>query len=130
VTVTLWAASTAPDTDFVARLVDVYPDGRAINLTDGILRARFRAGIDAPESPIEPGRAHEYTIDLWATSNLFRAGHRIRLDVTSSSFPRWDRNPNTGAQLGTDTALAAATQTILHDAEHPSRVVLPIVPRG
>lgn len=130
VTVALWAASTAPDTDFVARLVDVYPDGRAINLTDGIQRARFRDGIDAPESPIEPGRAYAYTIDLWATSNLFRAGHRIRLDVTSSSFPRWDRNPNTGAPLGVGTELVTATQAILHDAEHPSHVLLPIVPRA
>lgn len=130
VTVTLWAASTAPDTDFVARLVDVFPDGRAINLTDGILRARFREGIDAPEAPIEPGRAYAYQIDLWATSNLFRAGHRIRLDVTSSNFPRWDRNPNTGAPLGEGAEMVPATQTILHDAAHPSHVLLPIVPRS
>jgi putative CocE/NonD family hydrolase len=127
--VTLWAASSAPDTDFVARLVDVHPDGRAMNLTDGIIRAHARAGRGAPEAPIEPGRAYEYRIDLWATSNLFRAGHRIRLDVTSSSFPRWDRNPNTGAPLGEGTELATATQTILHDAAHPSHVVLPVVPR-
>lgn len=130
IVVTLWAASSAPDTDFVARLVDVYPDGRAINLTDGILRARARAGIHQPESLIEPGRVYEYQIDLWATSNLFRAGHRIRLDVTSSSFPRWDRNHNTGAELGEDSELVAATQTILHDAAHPSHVLLPLVPRG
>ncbi|HEV7128113.1 MAG TPA: CocE/NonD family hydrolase [Ktedonobacterales bacterium] len=128
--VTLWAASSAPDTDFVARLVDVFPDGRAINLTDGILRARFRAGIDAPEALIEPGRAYEYQIDLWATSNLFRAGHRIRVDITSSSFPRWDRNPNTGAPLGEGTELVTATQTILHDSDHPSRILLPLVARA
>jgi hypothetical protein len=126
----LWAASSAPDTDFVARLVDVFPDGRAINLTDGILRARFRAGIDAPEALIEPGRAYEYQIDLWATSNLFRAGHRIRVDITSSSFPRWDRNPNTGAPLGEGTELVTATQTILHDSDHPSRILLPLVARA
>jgi hypothetical protein len=126
----LWAISSAPDTDFVARLVDVHPDGYAQNLTDGIIRARYRrfAHGEAP-SLIEPGRAYEYVIDLWATSNVFRAGHRIRLDVTSSNFPRWDRNPNTGYEFGTDTGLAVAHQTILHDSEHPSYVVLPIVPQ-
>jgi hypothetical protein len=125
----LWAASSAPDTDFVARLVDVHPDGYAQNLTDGILRARYRA-FERGEVPglIEPGAAYVYDIDLWATSNLFKAGHRIRLDVTSSSFPRWDRNPNTGHAFGADAELAVARQTILHDSEHPSYVVLPIVP--
>jgi putative CocE/NonD family hydrolase len=124
----LWAASTAPDTDFVARLVDVHPDGRAINLTDGIIRARHRNGLEQP-SPIEPGRPYEYEIDLWSTSNLFKAGHRIRLQVTSSSFPRWDRNPNTGQEFGAGTELRTARQTILHDRDHPSRVILPIVGR-
>jgi putative CocE/NonD family hydrolase len=130
VSVTLWAASSAPDTDFVARLVDVHPDGRAITLTDGIIRARARGGPEALESLIEPGRAYAYQIDLWATSNLFRAGHRIRLDVTSSSFPRWDRNHNTGAENGLDDVLVTADQVILHDAAHPSRITLPIVPRA
>ncbi len=125
----LWATSSAPDTDFVARLVDVHPDGYAQNLTDGIVRARYRAFAQgAGPSLIEPGRAYEYEIDLWATSNLFKAGHRIRLDITSSSFPRWDRNPNTGHDLGVDAELVPARQTILHDSEHPSYVVLPIVP--
>lgn len=129
ITVHLWAASSAPDTDFVARLVDVHPDGYAQNLTDGIIRARYRnfATGEAP-SLIEPGIAYEYEIDLWATSNVFKAGHRIRLDVTSSNFPRWDRNPNTGHAFGTDAELAIAHQTILHDRQHPSYVVLPIVP--
>jgi len=127
IVVTLWAASDAPDTDWVARLVDVRPDGFAQNLTDGIIRARYRDG-DTP-SPIEPGRAYEYTIDLWSTANVFKAGHRIRLDVTSSCFPKWDRNPNTGAPFGHETALRPARQTILHDGAHPSRVVLPIIPR-
>lgn len=127
----LWAISSAPDTDFVARLVDIHPNGYAQNLTDGIIRARYRnfAHGEAP-SLIEPGRAYEYEIDLWATSNVFRAGHRIRLDVTSSNFPRWDRNPNTGHEFGTDTGLVVAHQTILHDREHPSYVTLPIVPQG
>lgn len=129
VTVRLWAISTAPDTDFVARLVDVYPDGYAQNLTDGIIRARYRnfqRGESLP-SLIEPGKAYEYEIDLWATSNVFKAGHRIRLDVTSSNFPRWDRNPNTGHDFGADTEMVVARQTILHDPEHASYVVLPIV---
>jgi putative CocE/NonD family hydrolase len=126
--VTLWAASSAPDTDFVARLTDIYPDGRVINLTDGILRARYRGFAQGqPPTLIEPGRPYEYVIDLWATSNLFRAGHQIGLQITSSSFPRWDRNPNTGHPLGADAELAVARQTILHDQEHPSQVVLPVV---
>jgi len=129
ITVHLWATSSAPDTDFVARLVDVYPNGYAQNLNDGIIRARYRnfAQGEAP-TLIEPGKAYEYEIDLWATSNLFKAGHAIRLDVTSSNFPRWDRNPNTGHEFGADDELAVAHQTILHDSEHPSYVVLPIVP--
>lgn len=129
IVVRLWAVSSAPDTDFVARLVDVYPDGRSIILTDGIIRARyrnFRRG--EPPTLIEPGRPYEYEIDLWATSNLFRAGHRIGLQVTSSCFPRWDRNPNTGHPFGVDAELRVAHQEILHDREHPSHVVLPIVP--
>jgi putative CocE/NonD family hydrolase len=127
--VRLWADSSAPDTDFVARLVDVHPNGYAQNLTDGIIRARYRhfSQGEAP-SLIEPGKAYEYEIDLWATSNVFKAGHRIRLDVTSSNFPRWDRNPNTGHDFGADAELAVAHQAILHDNEHPSYVTLPVVP--
>ncbi|HLV99153.1 MAG TPA: CocE/NonD family hydrolase [Ktedonobacterales bacterium] len=128
ITVTLWAASSAPDTDFVARLVDVHPDGFARNLTDGIIRARYRHGLQTPEL-LEPGKAYEYTIDLWATSNLFKAGHRIRLDITSSNFPRWDRNLNTGHEIGADAEVQSATQTILHSREYPSHVLLPVVPR-
>ena len=125
----LWAISSAPDTDFVARLVDVYPDGFAQNLTDGIIRARYRNFAKGEQaSLIEPGKAYEYKIDLWATSNLFKKGHRIRLDVTSSNFPRWDRNLNTGHELGVDSEGVVAHQQILHDAEHPSYVTLPLVP--
>jgi putative CocE/NonD family hydrolase len=126
VTVELWACSSAPDTDFVARLVDVYPDGRAFNLTDGIIRARYRNG--PMESLLEPGQPYAFNIDLWATSNIFKAGHRIRLQVTSSNFPRWDRNPNTGHPFGQDAELRTARQTILHDRQHPSHVLLPVVP--
>jgi putative CocE/NonD family hydrolase len=128
IAVHLWAASSAPDTDFVARLVDVAPDGRSLNLADGIVRARYRgvARGEAP-SPFEPGRPYEYAIDLWATSNVFKAGHRIGLHVTSSSFPRWDRNPNTGHPFGADAEVRVARQEILHDREHLSRVILPVV---
>lgn len=131
VTVHLWAISSASDTDFVARLVDVHADGYAQNLTDGIIRARYRnfARGEAP-SLIEPGTAYEYDIDLWATSNVFKAGHRIRVDITSSNFPRWDRNPNTGHAFGADSEMVVAHQTILHDSEHPSYITLPIVPPG
>jgi putative CocE/NonD family hydrolase len=117
VKVTLFACSTSPSTDFVARLCDVYPDGRSINLTDGIVRVRA--------TPNEPA---EHLIDLWATSNLFRAGHRLRLQVTSSSFPRWDRNLNTGEPPGTGSEPRVARQTILHDRAHPSRVTISVVP--
>jgi putative CocE/NonD family hydrolase len=127
--VTLYAASSAVDTDFTAKLVDVNPDGYARNLTDGIIRASFRAGTQQPPSPIEPDRVYEYTIDLSATSNLFKAGHQIRLEISSSNFPRFDRNPNTGRPFGKDAELRPALQTVLHDNERPSRVVLPIVPR-
>jgi len=129
ISVHLWATSSAPDTDFVARLVDVYPNGYAQNLTDGIIRARhrdFNAGAAA--TLIEAGKAYEFVLDLWSTSNVFKRGHRIRLDVTSSNFPRWDRNPNTGHAFGADAELAVAHQTILHDAEHPSYVLLPVIP--
>src|SRR5262245_60105124 len=125
--VKLWAASDATDTDFVARLIDVHPDGFAQPLADGIIRARYRSGA-RPEL-IEPGQPYEYTIDLWSTANLFKAGHSIRVDVASASFPRWDRNPNTGAPIGESADTRPARQTILHDAAHPSHIVLPIVPR-
>jgi putative CocE/NonD family hydrolase len=131
VTVHLWAISSAPDTDFVARLVDVHPDGYAQNLTDGIIRARYR-NFERGEAPslIEPGKPYEYDIDLWATSNVFKAGHRIRVDITSSNFPRWDRNPNTGHAFGADSEMVVAHQTILHDHQHPSYITLPVVPPG
>ena len=129
ISVHLWAISSATDTDFVARLVDVHPNGYAQNLTDGIIRARYRNFAQGEQpSLIEPGKPYEYVIDLWATSNVFQHGHRIRLDVTSSNFPRWDRNPNTGHDFGADSELVVAQQIVLHDAEHLSYVTLPIVP--
>ena len=129
VVVNLWAASSAPDTDFTAKLVDVEPDGFARNLTDGIIRARYRNSRSDPEL-IEPGRVYEYTIDLWATSNLFKAGHRIRVEISSSNFPRFDRNPNTGAQPGSDARLEPALQRIFHNSQYPSHVLLPELDRG
>jgi putative CocE/NonD family hydrolase len=122
----LYAASSAPDTDFTAKLVDVHPDGKAYNLSNGIIRASSRQSLEH-RAPIEPGKVYNYTIDLWPTSNLFSAGHQIRVEISSSNFPHYDRNLNTGAKLGTSTEMITADQTILHDAEHPSRLVLPIV---
>ena len=114
----LYASSSAVDTDFTAKLVDVRPDGYAHNLQDGIIRARFRTSVAQP-SFIEPGRVYRYTIDLGSTSHVIRAGHRIRVDVSSSNFPRFDRNPNTGAPLGVDARLESAQQTIHHSAGLP-----------
>lgn len=124
----LWAASTAPDTDFTGRLVDVHPDGTARALTDGILRARYRRSRTAP-ALLEPGRAEAFRIELGATAHVFLPGHRIRLEVSSSNFPRFDRNPNTGGVFGEDAGLRRATQTVYHTAARPSRLVLPAVPR-
>lgn len=128
ITVTLYAASSATDTDFTAKLLDVHPDGKAYNLQDGIIRARYRNSFQKAEL-VQPGRVYQYTLDLWATSNLFRKGHRIRVDLSSSNFPRFDRNPNTGAEFGSEARLQTANQTIYHDRRHPSHITLPIIPR-
>jgi putative CocE/NonD family hydrolase len=128
VRVDLYAASSAPDTDFMAMLLDIHPSGFAQRLCDGMVRARFREGMDRPEL-IEPGRVYHYTIDCWNTAQLFRAGHRLGVQIASSAFPKYDRNLNTGAPLGTTSAMAVAEQIIYHDAEHPSAIVLPLIPR-
>ena len=124
----LWAASSARDTDFTGKLVDVHPDGKAYNLCDGIVRAQYRNGMEKPVL-LEPGEATRLEVDLWVTSNVFRRGHRIRLEVSSSNFPRFDRNPNSGKPFGTDTELLPARQTVFHDRNRPSHLVLPIIPR-
>jgi putative CocE/NonD family hydrolase len=129
ITVILFASSSAPDTDFVARLTDVYPDGRSINLTEGIIRARFRENVWGTPRPMKPRTVYEFTIDLDVTSNVFRAGHRLRLAVTSSNFPLWDRNLNTGLDPATDTSWQAAHQTIYHGHRYPSRLRLPMIPK-
>ena len=134
ITVKLHASSSARDTDFTAKLIDVcplsddYPDGLAINLTDSIIRARYRNGWDTPEL-LEPGKVYEFVFELYPTSNIFKKGHRIRLDISSSNWPRFDANPNTGGDLGTERRLEIADQTIYHEPEHPSHVVLPIIAR-
>jgi putative CocE/NonD family hydrolase len=128
--VTLHAATSAADTDFTARLVDVWPDGRAIGIADGIVRARYRDGTGQP-APITPGQVYEYSIDLIATSQAFKAGHRVRVDIASSNFPCFDRNPGNGAPTATATErdFVVAEQTICHDAAHPSSITLPVIPR-
>jgi uncharacterized protein len=127
-TVVLHAATSAPDTDFVAKLCDVSPDGFSRILAEGVLRARFRQGFEAPRL-VEPGAVNDYEIDLVATSNVFMAGHRVRVSITSSSFPRFDRNPNTGRKLGEDGPddLRSARQTVFHDSDRASHIVLPVV---
>ena len=150
VTATIWAASSAVDTDFTATLTDVHPDGRALNIADGICRARFRKAADGwrPEdlhkgiAPYEklydptfkpellqPGTPAEFKIDLWSTANRFRKGHRIRVEISSSNFPRYDRNLNTGGRVGFESQGKVADQTIFHDGDHPSRITLPVIPR-
>jgi putative CocE/NonD family hydrolase len=128
VTLDLFAKSSAVDTDFTGKLVDVGPDGFARNLTEGILRVVYRDGMSEAK-PIVPGKVYEYKIDLWSTSNVFLKGHRIRVEVSSSNFPRFDRNLNTGKSAAESAEFVKATNTILHDSEHPSAIILPIVPR-
>jgi hypothetical protein len=125
--VLLHAASSAVDTDFCAKLVDVAPCGCARNLNDGIIRARYRNSMSQPEL-ITPGAITAYEIDLIATSNVFLPGHRIRLEIASANYPRFDRNPNTGALPGSGTELLSAMQTIFHSDDYQSRIILPIVP--
>ena len=124
----LYASSSATDTDFTAKLVDVSPCGCTRNLVDGIVRARYRDSLSEP-SLIESGKVYEYTIDLVATSNVFLPGHCIRLEVSSSNFPRFDRNPNTGREPSEESELRPALQTIFHEAQWPSHLVLPVIPR-
>jgi putative CocE/NonD family hydrolase len=128
ISVELWAASSARDTDFTAKLVDVRPDGYAANLADGVIRARYRDSSSDP-TLLQPGRPYRYTIDLWATSNVFLPGHRIRVEISSTNFPRFDRNPNTGAAFGADAALVKAQQTVFHRSDMSSSIVLPLIPR-
>lgn len=131
VRVTLYAATTAPDTDFTARLCAVDETGRSTNLLEGIVRARFRGSVESP-TPIRPGEVYEYVIELGPVGVHLPAGHRLRLHVSSSDFPQWDRNLNTGGEIGFEgpSAIRAATQTVLHSERYASRVTLPVVRSG
>jgi putative CocE/NonD family hydrolase len=126
-TVDLWAQSSAPDTDFTAKLTVVKPDGQVVNLNDGILRTSFRDSLSNP-TPVPPNQPTEYHITVWPTSYEYRAGDRIRLEISSSDYPQFAPNPNTGEPFGQSTNAVTATQTILHDAAHPSSVTLPVIP--
>ncbi|MBI4200691.1 MAG: CocE/NonD family hydrolase [Chloroflexi bacterium] len=133
ITVNLWISSSALDTDFTAKLLDVYPpnvdypDGFDMNLTDSILRVRYRDSWERPEL-MKPGTAYRISFPLYPTGNLFKKGHRIRVDISSSNFPRFDVNPNTGGPLGVDQRKLVAENAIYHDPQHPSHVVLPVSP--
>lgn len=129
----LYVSSDGPDTDFTVKLIDEYPasddwpEGFALNICDGLIRARFREGRDR-QVPMEPGTVYEVEVDMAATSNLFVRGHRMRVDVSSSSFPKYDVNPNTGEQLGKQRGTRAALNSLHFSADHLNRIVLPIIP--
>jgi hypothetical protein len=124
--VNLWAATSAPSTDFTAKLVDVGPCGYARNIQDGIMNVTHQH-----PAPLEAGRPYPIRIDLAATSNVFKAGHSLRLEISSSNFPRFARSLNTGQPVeSSETAMQAAFQTILHDAANPSHILLPIIPQS
>jgi putative CocE/NonD family hydrolase len=127
--VRLWAITSARDTDFTAKLVDVHPDGYAQNILDRIVRARYRHGSKHAPSFVEPGKAYEYAIELGNTATVFRRGHRVRLEISSSNFPHYVRNQNTTSLVGMDTRMEVAHQTVLHDAHHPSALELSVGPR-
>jgi putative CocE/NonD family hydrolase len=127
VSVRLWAQSSATDTDFTAKLNVAKPDGRVINLNNGILRTAFRDSLSTP-TPTVPGHPYEYQIQIWPTSYEFRKGDRIRLEISSSDYPQFAPNPNTGALFGESAAVQTATQQILHDSGHPSAITLPVIP--
>jgi uncharacterized protein len=122
----LYVATSAKDTDFTAKLVDVFPDGTARNLTDGILRLRYRNSLEKPELAV-PGQIYRVTIDAGVTGNVFLKGHRIRLEISSSNFPRFDRNANTGGPVEQAARLVTASQTVYHDGAHPSALILPVI---
>src|ERR1019366_2024295 len=125
--VVLFVSSTAVDTDFTAKLVDVFPDGKARNLTDGLLRMRYRDALEIPKL-MTPGEVYKVTIDTGVTSNVFLAGHRIRVEISSSNFPRFDRNPNTGGPVADAKEALKAKQTVYHEHQRYSYVLLPVVP--
>jgi putative CocE/NonD family hydrolase len=122
----LFASTDGRDTDYMVKLVDVHPNGFAMNIAEGILRARFRKGLDRMEL-LKPGEAYEFEIDMRGTASVFAPGHRIRVDITSSNFPQYDRNPNTGEDLGQSAQVRVARQTVFHTPDRRSHIVLPVV---
>ena len=126
----LYITSSAPDTDFVVKLIDVHPDGAAYNFAEGILRVRYRDESWTAPKLMEPGAVYRIGIEMFPTSLVFKLGHCIRVDITSSNFPHFDRNLNTGNDPATDTEIRVAQQTVYHTAQYPSHIVLPVIPRG
>ena len=122
----LYGLSSALDTDWVVRLCDVWPDGRSLSVCDGILRARYRSSMEHTEL-MTPDQVYCFDVDLWSTAQVFQAGHRLRVQVTSSDFPRYDRNLNTGGPIGKEVRGQVADNTVFHDALRPSHLVLPLV---
>jgi putative CocE/NonD family hydrolase len=120
----LYVSTTAPNTDFTAKLVDVHQDGSAFNISEGILRRSYQEA----QGPSAAEKVYEIHLDLWPTSMVFFKGHRIRLEVSSSNFPRFDRNPNTGNRIASEVKVISAKQTVRHGLEYPSRLILPIIP--
>ena len=127
-TASIWAATDAKDTDWNVMILDVDQSGHAWRIQDGIMRARFRSGFDKPKL-LTPGEVARYDLDLWFTSIVIPAGHRLRVTVASAAFPKYDRNLNTGGDNERETKFVSAHQRILHDAQHPSFVTLPVIPR-
>jgi putative CocE/NonD family hydrolase len=127
ITLVAWMAAETADTDVVARLCDVHPDGRSYNVADGILRLRFREGLEH-EKPLSPGEVYRVEVDLWSTAHVFFAGHRLRLQVCASDFPRYDRNPGTGQTSADVDRVLPQRNRLFHDPLRPSHLVLPVVP--
>lgn len=127
-TARVWAATDRHDTDWTIMLLDVFPDGHAERVQDGLVRARFRNSMSRPV-PVVPGRAYAYDIDVWFTSMVFQAGHRLRVSIASALFPKYDRNLNTNGNYERDTTFVVAHQRVLHDAAHPTHITLPVIPR-
>ena len=126
---TIYMSTDVRDTDITAKLLDVYPDGRALNLSHGIARASFREGYDRLE-PVEPGAVYAIEVEMFPGSNVFEAGHRIRVEVSSSNFPNLARNLNTGKSSDTTSEMRVAHTQVHHSAQYPSRIVLPVIPPG
>jgi len=122
------ASTSARDTDFTAKLIDVHPSGYCQRICDGLVRARFRNGYEEPEQLVEANAVVEYEIDMWSTSHTFLAGHAIRLEISSSAFPKYNRNLNTGGPLATETEMVVATNQVWHSPDYPSRLILPVIP--